>query len=389
MQKNRFFLIGLLLISFTSGCSNSRAISSNSTTSASISFPSEQESSLPIFNSLPSETSENSNSKPSSLDVLTTEKYEYYRQKGYEKLYEDSNFTKGFILSKTSTKAEGGMYHDQYLKPFAEYEDEVPSWIIAQWGSKFDMYKAMEVKNSDNGYVFSYTSRGGKTLEDGRKIPAKKLEFHAKTGSIYLECNAETEYDAPRNPGEEWPSLLMGQHLDHHLIHLSSCTSIIMESQYEITKFEDKMNGNCVESRHAAQAVWYITLQNRNRQSSEYGKYIWMGIRLWDNRDSGKETSLFSAIDGGTSSLMYNTSSKDYLKSNDGKLPNVHQKVTASIDIIENTKKAYSAAVERGYFVKTQYEDLYIGGTNFGLEIPGTYNLGILLDDINVYYQHL
>lgn len=364
---------------------SSTSITSDTSVSSSGLSTSVSPSANPSVSSSPSNSA--STQTDSIYNYITTPKYEYYKQKGYEKLYEDINFAKGFILTKTSTTAPGGMYHDQYLKHYEEFENEEPEWILAQWGSKYDMYKALIEENSNDGFTFSYTSRGGKILEDGMKVPAKKVEFNSKTGSVYLECNAETEYDEPRKPGESWPSLLLGQNFDNRLIKVNDCNSIVMEAQYEVTKFEDKMGSSAINSTHAAQAVWYVTLSNRNRSSKEYGKYIWLGIRLWDNRDAGKETTLFSAIDGGTSSLMYNTQSTDYLKSNDGKLPNVNEKVVASIDIIETAHKAYEAAVSRGYFNVTQFNDLYLGGTNFGLEIPGTYNLGISIDDINVYYQ--
>lgn len=401
MKRRTLFAICLTLSFLMTSCNqeiislstsgNVSTLTSPSTSSTtSITSDTSVSSSVSISTNPSVSSSPNNSSSSTPIDSIynytTTTKYEYYKQKGYEKLYEDINFAKGFILTKTSTTAPGGMYHDQYLKHYQEFQEEEPDWILAQWGSKYDMYKALIEENSDDGFSFSYTSRGGKTLEEA-KIPAKKVAFNSKTGAVYLECNAESEYDEPRKPGEEWPSLLLGQRFENRLINVNTCKSIVMEAQYEVTKFEDKMNGSAIISTHAAQAVWYVTLSNRNRSSKEYGKYIWLGIRLWDNRDAGKETTLFSAIDGGTSSLMYNTKSSDYLKSNDGKIPNVNEKVVASIDIIETAHKAYEAAMSRGYFNVTQFSDLYLGGTNFGLEIPGTYNLGISIDDINVYYQ--
>lgn len=358
-----------------------------SNTSDSIVSPSFDSSSLAPSSS--ENTSMSSSSKKETLDDFTsTTKTRVFEVQGYHNLYEDINFKNGFVLTKTSTKAEGGPYHKEYLKYYEETQDETPTWSIAQWGSRYDMYDDYLMTRSEDGFSYGYSSKGGK-WSNGSFISAKRAGFQTRTGAITLECNAETEYDRPRQKGEDWPALLLGQSFDHHLIQVASLESLVMEAQFEIVKFEDKMNGEAQSNLHAAQLVWYITLQNRNKGSKDYGKYVWLGVPLWDNRNAGKVTDLFAQVDAGTSALMYNSSTRYYYSRYDGKMPEAHQTATATFEVMQVASSAYHLALQRGFFTTTQFEDLYIGGTNFGFEVPGTYNIGVRIDDIGVYYKEL
>jgi uncharacterized protein YpmB len=66
----------------------------------------------------------------------------------------------------------------------------------------------------------------------------------------------------------------------------------------------------------------------------------------------------------------------------------VGEQALAMLDVMSVAKEAYDLAKERGYLGTTQFVDLYVGGMNFGFEIPGTYNLGVRFDDIGVYYKN-
>lgn len=257
---------------------------------------------------------------------------------------------------------------------------------MCQWGSQYDIYETGYTENtSDDGLTTQYVSSGKEI--GGKVVPAKKFGFDSKDGSIYLELNAEVEYDAPRKSGEMWCHLLYEQDFSSNLVQLSSLSSLAVYSEYAVSKFEDKMGGKADASLHAAQVVWYLTLQNRNKSSKDYGSYIWFGIGLWDNRSEGKTMPLYAANDGGTSAFIYSPSSTKYLTSSDGILPKVGHKAIARMDVLDVAKGAYDLAIERGYLGSTKYEDLYVGGTNFGFEVPGTYNIGVDISSIGVFYK--
>jgi len=340
-----------------------------------------------IFPSNTTSSSTDSKNHQSILDdYVTTEKIESFRQRGYNSLFSDTNFKDGFRITKTSTNAEGGPYHDEYFHYYEETQFNIPSWILCQWGSQYDIYQNYNLETSADGLEYTLCSKGGKMI-DNQFVPAKRASFNTKTGSTYLECNAETEYDTPRKNGEPWVHVLLEQKFKSPLVHVLELESLVMEATFEIQKFEDKMGDAFNPGLHAAQVVWYITIQNRNQESADYGKYIWFGVSLWDNRSSGKKTKLYAQIDGGTESFVYNPPSTYYYLSNDGKLPVVNQKVTATMEVMQVVREAYDLAIQRGFLGTTQYEDLYVGGMNFGFEVPGTYNIGVMFDDIGVYYK--
>ena len=383
IMKKQYFqisiFVALLLCSCAKRIENASTLK-ESTPDLNSSFQSESSSFTPSSSFI--------SSKQETLDDFkTTEKCLYFMNQGYLPLYKDINFKNGFILSKTSTSAEGGPHYEEYLKYYEETKDIKPTWTLAQWGSRHDLYQNYAFTRSEEGFIYSYSCLGG-NKNNGMFISAKRLRFNTKTGEIDLELNAETEYDEPRKRGENWPALLLSQNFGNNLIQISSSRSIIMEAEFEVTKFEDKMGNAAQVNLHAAQVVWYITLQNRNKKSKDYGSYIWLGVPLWDNRKSGKETELFAQVDDGTSSLMYNSSSRAYYdKTNEGKMPVVGQKAKATFEVMKVARTAYDYAIAHGYLGSTEFKDLYIGGTNFGFEVPGTYNIGVHFDNIGVYYK--
>lgn len=365
-----FIFVGLLLCS----CGKKPQGSSTSKEDTSLTTPS-------------SFTSVETSKKETINDFSGTKASRSFASQGYSTLYKDINFKNGFILSKTSTSAEGGPRYEEYLKYYEETKNYQPFWSLAQWGSRHDLYHNYELTHSDDGFTYGYTALSGKTLGD-TFIPAKSVQFNSKTGEIDLELNAETEYDEPRKKGERWPHLLLGQDFSDNLVHISSARSIIMEAEFEVTKFEDKILSLADPSLHAAQLVWYITIQNRNMSSPNYGSYVWLGVPLWDNRKAGKETELFAQLDTGTSSLMYNSSTHEYYnQSNDSKMPLIHQKAKATFEVTKAARLAYDYAIAHGYLGSTEFKDLYIGSTNFGFEVSGMYNIAVHFDSIGVYYK--
>lgn len=377
-----FLLLSSVLLGVC-GCGNATDTSSSSKSSLTTS----DEPTSSILPSTSEEPTTSTSTKEATLDdFTTTAKEESFRQRGYSPIFRDVNFKNGFRITKTDTAAEGGPYHDEYYHYYEETKSQTPSWTLCQWGSKYDIFQNFDLTTSQDGFEYTLTSKGGKNV-DGKFVPAKRCEFNTKTGSTYLECNTEVEYDTPRQGGEPWVHVLLEQDFGDHLVHVEDCESLVMEAQFEIEKFEDKLGSAFNANVHAAQVVWYITLQNRNQQSADFGKYIWFGVGLWDNRSAGKKTNLYAQLDGGTSSFIYNPSSQFYYMDNDGYLPQVNQKITASMDVMMVAKSAYNLAIQRGFLGTTQFEDLYVGGMNFGFEVPGTYNIGVRFDDIGVYYK--
>lgn len=322
-------------------------------------------------------------------DCVSTEQANKYALLGYEPIFSDLNFKDGLRVSRNSSTHPAGPHYNEGIQLYKDRPYN-PSWGMAQWSTQYDILDPLgdgyTHETSDDGLTHRLYS-GGK-LVNGVMLPAKDMTFDSYTGSIKLEANTQVEYDHPRQGNEGWVHLLMEQSFDRDLTFLNKYESIIMETTYTVSKFEDCMFGQADPNRHAAQFVWYITIQNRrgnHATNKDYGKYIWFGMGLWDNRSVGKVSGLYAAHDAGTDTLIYNPGSDKFLTGNEGLTPQVGEKVTARLDLMSMAKTAFDYAKKNNYLGDTKFEDLAIGGMNFGFEIPGTYNLGVDIDSIGVF----
>lgn len=314
----------------------------------------------------------------------------------YSDLIADHEFSKGFTVSVSKDGGEvqpdGSvkLYHDEALRMESVGADKssVPEWTLAQWGSKYDFLDSYRLSYYEGGNALRIMSKG-KTL-NGEYVPAKVLDVNGSDSSIYIELNAQTEYDAPRRSGESWPHVLLSQDFSDRLVHVASQKEIVMAMEFEITKFEDCMGASADRNLHCAQFVFYVTLQNRTKNSAGYGEYVWFGIGLWDNRNVGTVTSLFAAQDGGkennTGAFIYSPSSSLYYPELGGVVPEAHTPVSMRCNIVEAARAAFDLAKQRNFLSNTAWEDLYVGGMNFGFEVTGTYNVGANISKVGIYY---
>ncbi len=318
--------------------------------------------------------------KAADPEEPTTPYYEYINN-GYTPLFADPFIKNGVSVLKPDGSVAGTIS--------GVNADGDASWVFPQWGSKYDLYNYAQRNYYNGGNAFTYESEG--KVVDGVKVPGKILSIDSTNGSIYMELNAEVEYDRPRQDGESWPHTLLSQDFgpDSALVRISDLEDVVMNMIYEITKFEDCMGNSANESMHCAQLVWYITLQNRTVGHKDYGKYVWFGITLWDNRISGASFGGYAAEDAGkedaTHAFIYQPSSA--LVHPNGKCPEVNEYRTVAFHLLDAARTAFATAKDRGYLGETTWEDLYIGGMNFGFEVTGTYNVAVQIDSVGVYYK--
>jgi hypothetical protein len=305
--------------------------------------------------------------------------YEQYTDAGYKVLFEDPFLKNGVTVLKPDGSTSGVIS--------GVNANGESCWVFPQWGSKYDLYNYAQRNFVNGGDAFTYISDG--KLVDGEIIPGKTWTIDSTDGSIYMELNAEAEYDRPRQDGESWPHTLLSQDFGPDLVHIDDLSDLVMNMSYEITKFEDCMGKTANTNKHCAQLVWYITIQNRTQGHKDYGKYVWFGITLWDNRISGASFGGYAAEDSGkedaTHAFIYQPSSA--LVHPNGKCPVVGEYRTVDFHLLDVAKTAYETAKERGFLGDTAWEDLYIGGMNFGFEVTGTYNVAAKIDSVGVYYK--
>ncbi len=326
----------------------------------------------------------NFNYEPSVPDTPVTGSqttYEKYLNKGYSALFEDPFIKNGFTVMATT--------HEAGISGVIAGANSTgtPSWTFAQWGSKYDIFDYDEREYFNNGDAYTYVSAGKKV--NGVTVPAKVITVDSVKGSIYMELNTEVEYDHPRRDGEDWPHVLMSQDFGPDLVHVCELEDLVMNMSYEITKFDDCMGSSADTNKHCGQLVWYITLQNRTPGHKDYGSYVWFGITLWDNRMSGSTFGGYAAEDGGkadaTHSFIYQPASA--VVHGNRNLPVVGEERTVDFHVLDAARAAFVLAKERGYLGDTAWEDIYIGGMNFGWEVTGTYNVAAQIDSVGVYYK--
>jgi hypothetical protein len=211
---------------------------------------------------------------------------------------------------------------------------------------------------------------------------------NVETGQVYLELNASADYgDTARVEGQSWPHLLICQNYSAaDTKSLDKAEEVRLSMDFDFIKFDDVMGSNANKGLHACQFQWYITVQNVNPESPDYGDYFWFGLQFFDNRytfcvqglvvDGGKDTATGKAI--------YTLDMKRVMNY---KIVEAGESYSIDYDILPNIKEALAAVqqmTELNSFKNTTLSDLKIGHTNIGWEMPGTYDGAVLINDFDI-----
>lgn len=311
-----------------------------------------------------------------------------YIEEGYEPIYSDLAFHDPIVVSKTNQVSKPYYYTDTPIDAYKTGKDS--SWEIAQWGSNYDLIGDSETDGytldvDEENLSYTITSKG-KMVND-EFVPAKKVTFNGKDGSFYLESNCSVEYDSPRGTNDPWVHLLVQDSFGKEDIYnIANKDSIILDMEYTIDKFEDHMNG--ATGPYAAQIVYYLLVYNwgePRETNPDYGQAIWFGLSIWDNRNMGEPMSPYINLDPGTGTLIYSISTNEYYTDYKGCTPMPGESRKFAIDIKQYLQQAFLGARERGYFPNSTFDQLYFGHTNFGFEMPGTYDLGVSFDHVCLF----
>ncbi len=253
-----------------------------------------------------------------------------------------------------------------------------PIWQVCQWDSVGNL--SSTPPTISNG-VYTYTDA------------AKTLSLNTNTGATYMAIKGSVEYaDGDRSQvSTPWPHLLLQQdYYGDQLINLSQMSSLKMQMTYKVTHCDNRMQGQVdADNLHCAQVVWYISLQNRTEGHAEYGEYMWFGMILYDNREEGSNFTLTYKVDddstANTGKMICQPASADW--SSTGRMAKVGETINVDFDILSVAKAAFNKAQRTyGLFSKSSWEDMYIGTMNFGIELPGTYNIGVEFDNVGLMY---
>lgn len=274
-------------------------------------------------------------------------------------LLKDVGFENGFHVGHIdSLTYTGNMLEWKFNK-------ETPSWKICQWCSKFPLFENCTITKDDEKRTISNCQKSVERYNDG---------------TVKLILKTDLEYDHPREGHEGWPHLLLEQFFDDN--RLTSLKELTMEIDFEFTKFMDHM-GDTRKDLHTFQVSWYLAIANRNPNSKGYGDFLWFGLPFIDypRFDFPHE---FRAVDGGkedaTQKFIVAIDPHIYLKEK----TEVGAHYQVAQPVLKLIKEAFDYAKGQGYLKNTEFEDLGLLSTNFGIEDTGTFDGELLLHHIHL-----
>ncbi|MCL5028323.1 MAG: T9SS type A sorting domain-containing protein [Bacteroidetes bacterium] len=272
-------------------------------------------------------------------------------------LLSDLNFTDGIGLQGNSVINPGVI---DTLYPSGKGNSSY-SWTLAQWGSRFNL---AGVQPSYQGDSVVYADSG------------KRISFLPVNGStqVDMEVFGSAEYFSERTAYEGWPSLYLGQKFKKQL-KINSVSSVIFNIAARLMYSINEMDSSTYNPNlHTAHFQVFLTIQNLNTSSADYGNYLWFGLPLYDYRYT--EIPAYIAQDVGkdsTGKFIYQIASSELYA---GIFQNQNW-ITISKDIYPLILQAFQTAQTEGYLKGSSISDMCLASMNIGWEIPGTFNSGL------------
>ncbi len=120
-----------------------------------------------------------------------------------------------------------------------------------------------------------------------------------------MYSHVQYENEKPRSKGSDpWINFLIETTFSG--LDLGKVSSAIFSYSLRVLKCRNRM-GKAYDTRiHAAQCLGYLHVRNTNPSSADYDKCLWLGVGMYDNRNSGGlSTQSVTSWDIGTSTYIY------------------------------------------------------------------------------------
>lgn len=281
-------------------------------------------------------------------------------------LIADATFERGFRIKEAGAEARVVSWN----------QTTSPVWEICHHHSHSSFANTNGFTFTTNGLVF--------------KDDYGTLAVHpaGEDADLVVGVNASKEYgDVYRQQGDPWPHVYVSQHIGGpggHLAPNSPPLSEIARVDFSVNVrlLHDRRNQRAGYNRrlHAAQFLFFLTIQNLNRRSRGYGDYYWFGIALYDDRES--VTSLHAMRDAGsprkkgTDKLIYNVGIKPFTS----EVVASGQWVTVKGDLLPHIVAGLREAWKRGYLPASQdMADYRVSSGLVGWEVPGLNDAAIAI----------
>jgi hypothetical protein len=247
--------------------------------------------------------------------------------------------------------------------------DDKPIWGVSQWNTKTP-FQGEPTDADPRPKVIDYQS-GSKDIRFGSADSA--------FADVSLRLDSSEEYIGGLRPKQQrWPALYLWQQIEEgpsfeklQAVHFS------MEARLMSSKNLHPPQGRDDKS-NAAQFTVFITLQNFNKQSPDFGKYVWFGVPIYDNRF--EFSPHHEQQDAATHKLIYLVD--DRLVTKD-RIQN-GQWAHFEGDLANEMKQSVKAAITTGNLSHTNLSDVFIRSLNVGWEIPGTFDADMQIRNLSV-----
>ncbi len=268
-------------------------------------------------------------------------------------LVSDADFQQGLILWKPRPGA-----HDPYGEVVG-FSTNAPRWGLSQWNSRWPVDATTNAINSSP----SRTVRNA----------AKSIQFGAAGAQLSLAANTAVEYGSrARQRLDPWVHLLVEQEFLTP-VFLQSLVWARFHLETKLVRARNLHQGDYDPGIHAAQFQLFFTIQNRNRQSSGWGDFLWFGIPIFDNRH--RHPPEFKSQDfGGTGKYIFTPAATLFTSRS------THDEAWVVIDqdlrplLLESLETAWA----KGFLQDSKsLADYAISGMNMGWELPGTFDVAM------------
>lgn len=313
----------------------------------------------------------------------TPSRKEKYKARRETSILGDSCFKNGLTLKSpetTTVHIEKDMdYGGNAEKDFYQAEGGPTYWQMAQWWTPFNFVDA-PYENVNGVHTYKNQSR--------------TMEVDTTTGKFTMGLNAYEEYKekfgGKRDPEASWSHFLIEQSFPNELQpNMSTIDNLFVEFDVTVNTCEYLDSGTPVGS-DCGQLLFYLRLFNRVPSDSNpeevgrNGAAMWFGVPVMDTRYKTVPEHIAGDVGfvGATNSLIYSIPSKEYMDK-DGVV--IGKTYHISLDVYDYIKEAFIYGVMNDYLPNCLWTNLFCSYMNFGLEIPGQYNISATIDNLDIY----
>jgi len=239
-------------------------------------------------------------------------------------------------------------------------EGAEPAWDLDQWSSRFPLAPGPPAVPGPGVRRWANAAKAVTTGEAG-----------TAEADLALGVDARVEYGGRARAGDEpWVHLLVEQAFADPPA-LASLGSARLRLAARLIRSEMTRTGDYSPGLHAAQFQMFLTLQNRNRASPGFGRLLWFGIPLYDDR--ARFPPEHKAQDtGGTGMFIFTPRGETFTD----RSAHDRQWINVDAELRPLFHQALEAAWAHGFLRESREPvDYFVTTTNIGWEVPGLFDV--------------